>query len=114
MVGPRRPGYRPAQTDSIVLEHDLVEVAPHPIFAWFDGTDDRMFDRVKMLGGMFVLGTVAATDMSARQTQPQMNPTVAHLQALFAALGLGFDGTNLIGMGTNFSHVASQALKARA
>jgi hypothetical protein len=98
---------------SVALEHELIDVAPHPGFAGLEGTDDGVFDGVKMFGGVLVLGTVTTADISARQTQAQMDPSVSHLQAFFAALGLGFDGTNLISVRTNFSHAASCALKPR-
>ena len=41
---------------------------------------------------------VAATDMAALQAQPQVHPTVTHLQALFAALGVRSDLLDLIEM----------------
>jgi hypothetical protein len=41
---------------------------------------------MKMLRGVFVLGTVAATHVPALQAQSQMHPGVAHFQTLFAAL----------------------------
>src|SRR5579859_6455824 len=39
---------------------------------------------VEMLGGVTVLRVVAASDVTARQAQPEMHPGVAHLQALLA------------------------------
>jgi hypothetical protein len=42
---------------------------------------------VVVLGGVLVLGTVAAAHVAARQAQPQVDPGVAHFQAFFAAGG---------------------------
>jgi len=44
-----------------------------------------MLRRVVVLGCMLVLGRIAAADMSAGKTQPEMNPAIAHLQTLLAA-----------------------------
>jgi hypothetical protein len=92
---------------SVFLEHYFVDVAPHPIFAWLDGTDDGMFDGVKVLRGMLVLGTVAASDVTAGQTQTQMDPFVPHLEAFLTALGFRLYVADLIGVGANLSHWAS-------
>jgi hypothetical protein len=42
-----------------------------------------------MFGRVLVLGRVATPHMPARQTQPQMNPRIAHLDALFANMFVG-------------------------
>jgi hypothetical protein len=54
-----------------------------------------MFGLMKMLGGMFVLGRIAASNMSASQALAQMHPGIAHFQALFAALAAGLYLPNL-------------------
>ncbi len=59
---------------------------------------------MKMLRGVFVLGGVAATDMSTAQAQAQMHPTIAHLQTLFAAPGLWLNALDLIEMCAIFGH----------
>ena len=43
----------------------LVHIAPDPGLAGLNGPNQRMFHRVKMLGGMLVLGRIAAADMAA-------------------------------------------------
>ena len=43
---------------------------------------------MEMLGGVLVFGRVAAADVAALHAQSEMYPGVAHLQALFAALGV--------------------------
>jgi hypothetical protein len=57
-----------------------------------------VLDCAKVLGRVFVLGTIATSDMAAGQTKPQMDPPIAHLQAFLAAFGLRFHITNLIDM----------------
>jgi hypothetical protein len=54
---------------------------------------------VKVFGGVLVLGRIAATDVAATQAQAQVDPSIAHLQALFAAVGVGFYLVNLIQVG---------------
>jgi hypothetical protein len=45
-----------------------------------------MFGSMKMLGGMLVLGGIAAPDVAADQAHPQMDPRVTHLQTFLAAI----------------------------
>jgi len=59
----------------------------------------------KVFCGVLVFRGVATTNMAAAQTQAQMNPSVAHLEAFFAAFGLWFDGPDLIEVRTRFGHV---------
>jgi len=61
---------------------------------------------MKVFGGVFVLGRIAAADVPATQAQAQMDPGVAHLETLFASAGVGFHIANLIGVSTAF-HVGS-------
>jgi len=42
-----------------------------------------------VLARMLVLGVVTAADMAAVHTQSQVHPGIAHLQAFFAAFGIG-------------------------
>jgi hypothetical protein len=53
-----------------------------------------------MFGGVLILGRIATTDVAATKTQAQVNPFIAHLQALFAAIGVGLYFVNLIQVGT--------------
>lgn len=59
---------------------------------------------MKVLGRVFVLGTVAAANVAAVQTHAQMNPSVAGFQALFTALGVGPDVANRIEVHALLSH----------
>lgn len=55
-----------------------------------------MFGVMEVLGGVFVPGRIAAAHVPALETQAQMNPGVAHLQAFFASFAGGFDIADLI------------------
>jgi hypothetical protein len=41
---------------------------------------------MKVLGGVLILGGITAADVTANQTFPQVDPGIAHLEALLAAL----------------------------
>lgn len=64
---------------------------------------------MEVLGRVFVLGTVAAADVAAMQTQAQMNLSVPSLQALFTALCVGTDASNCIEVRALLSHLLLQA-----
>jgi hypothetical protein len=53
---------------------------------------------VKVFSRVLVLGRIAAPHMSARQTQAQMHPGIAHLYAFFANMYVGVLNFNLIQM----------------
>jgi len=53
---------------------------------------------------VLVLGTVATADMAAMQAHAQMNPCIAHLQALSTARCVGADVANRIKMRALLSH----------
>src|ERR1700685_3145580 len=74
------------QLATLLVQHELVHVAPAPILARLDRLHDGMFCSMKMLGGMLVLGGIAAPDVAADQAHPQMDPRVSHLQTFFAAI----------------------------
>jgi len=77
------------------VEFEFVDEAPAPGFAGFDGFHDGVLGGMKMLGGVLVFGGIAAADVAAFEAQAQVDPRVAHFQALFAAAGVRFDGANL-------------------
>src|SRR5689334_12239440 len=54
---------------------------------------------MEMFCRVLVLGRIAAADVSAAQAQAQVDPSIAHLQALFAAIGVGLYLVNLIQVG---------------
>jgi hypothetical protein len=55
-----------------------------------------MMSFVKVFRGVLVHGRIAASDMTARQTQAQVYPLVASLQALQAAVAAWLDVANLL------------------
>ena len=89
---------------SAISHLHLVDVAPAPIFSGFEGLDDGVFGLVKVPGGMLVLRRIAATNVSAGETQPQVDPAIAGLEAVFAAFGAGRDFVNLLHMATSLGH----------
>ena len=68
-----------------LLREQFIGIAIPPILPRLERANYRMLRRVVVLGGVLVLGRIAAADMSAGETQTQMHPCVAHLEALLAA-----------------------------
>src|SRR5687768_10145553 len=68
------------------VQHHLVDITPAPVLASLKGFHDGMSRIAEMLRRMFVFGGIAASDVSTRQTEPQMDPCITRLEALFAAL----------------------------
>ena len=89
--------YRGARSGE--LEHQLVDIAPAPGFSGFDGPNDRVIRRVRVLGRMFVLRAVATPDMTASEAQAQMDPVISCLEALFATGAARSDWANVVQMG---------------
>src|SRR4051795_886313 len=87
VTGEGREGKEEATLSSPRLHHHLVDVAPEPVLARLDGLDDGVAGGMEVLRRVLVLRGIAAADLAAGETQPQMDPGVAHLQALFAAPG---------------------------
>jgi hypothetical protein len=67
-----------------------------------------MMHFVEVLGRVLVLGRIAATHMPARQTQAQMHPRIAHLDAFFANMYVGVLNLNLIQMRALILHSFSK------
>jgi sulfur relay (sulfurtransferase) DsrC/TusE family protein len=68
---------------------------------------------MEMLGGVLVLGIVAATDMTAYQADAQMYPAVAHAKAFFAAFGIACAWRYLVKMLAVIAHEYSAWLIRR-
>jgi hypothetical protein len=79
-----------------LVHEKFVGIAPHPVFAWLEGADDRVFLVAVVSGGVFVLGRVAATHVAASEAEAQVDPGVSHFKTFFAASAAGFDFVNLI------------------
>src|SRR5450631_3139046 len=82
----------------------VVHVAPSPVLARLEGLDDRVLDGIEVRARVLVLRGVAAADMAAGQTQAQMDPAVARLQAVLAALRARRDLANLAQVRIRFRH----------
>jgi hypothetical protein len=89
----------------------FLHVAPAPFLSRFKGLHNGMLGLVKVLGGVFIFGRVTATDVTADETFPQVNPGIAHLEALLAALAAGRDLADLFDVGTSlgFRHASSES-----
>src|SRR5579862_541369 len=96
-------GVRPQTPGKSDLQKYLVHIAPAPVFTGLEGSDDGMFGLAEVFRGMFVLGGITATHVSADQALPQMDPGVAHFQALFAALAGRFSFSYFSQVGTGCS-----------
>lgn len=57
-----------------------------------------MLGRVEVFRGVFVARGIAATNMSAMEAEPKMDPGIAALKALLATAGMRLDVVNLIQM----------------
>jgi hypothetical protein len=65
---------------------DFVHVAPDPIFPRLKGLHQWVLGSMEVLGRVLVRARIAAAHVSADETFPEVNPPVAALQALLAAL----------------------------
>jgi hypothetical protein len=82
--------------EKALVEVDLVDVAPLPVFPRFDGSHDRVSVCVEVRGGVAVFGGIATTDLPTFQTHAEMNPGVSDLEALLTALGVRLHFLNMI------------------
>jgi hypothetical protein len=51
---------------------------------------------MEVLRGVFVLRRVATANVAADHAQPEVDPAIVHLQALFAAMCMRFDVIDLV------------------
>src|SRR6185295_6475301 len=72
------PGFR--------VQLDFVHVAPAPVLTGLEAPYHRVIRAVEMLGRVLVRGGVTASHVAAGETEAQVHPPIAALQALFAAL----------------------------
>src|SRR5262249_26245687 len=80
------------------IEHHFVDIAPSPAFRRVITFYDGMLAAMEMLGGVLVLGRIAATDMAASPAQAQMQPHITALQAFLAAQRAGRDVADRVQM----------------
>jgi len=69
----------------------MVDITILPVFPRLKRLDHRVLRFVEVFGGMSVFGVIAAADMPARKTEPQMDPAISRFQAFFTAFR-GFRG----------------------
>ena len=62
-------------------------ITPRPVFARLERSHDRVLSLVKMFRRVLVTRRIAASDMPALETHPQMYPFIIVLHALFATVG---------------------------
>lgn len=86
------------------LEHDLIDVAPAPVFAGLEGLDDRVIGRMEMPGRVRVLRGVATAHVSTDEAFAQMHPGVPNFQTLLSALCARCHLSDLIEMATLLCH----------
>jgi hypothetical protein len=60
-----------------------------------------VFGFMEMLGGVLVLGGVAAADVAAFEAEAQVDPSVTHFQAFLATVRMRFYGANQTEMRTS-------------
>jgi hypothetical protein len=89
----------------LLLEHDLINVAPAPILAWLEGLDNRMVGGMKMPRRVLVLREIAAADVSTGQAHAQVDPGITGFQAVLTALCAWCNLSYLITMGTRLYHI---------
>ena len=71
---------------SVKVYLDFVYVAPAPIFPSLERLHNRMLGVVKMFSGVFVLGRVAAANVTTFHTKPKVDPRITGFEAFLAAL----------------------------
>jgi hypothetical protein len=75
----------------MLLRHKrFVYITPSPVLTRLKRLHNGMLGLMKMFGGMFVPGRIAAPNMTADQTFSQVDPGIAHLQAFFTTLAAWF------------------------
>jgi hypothetical protein len=67
------------------IKEYLIDETPTPPFRRVVAFDDGMSSGMKMLGRVSPRRLVATPHVSARSTDPQVNPSLANLEAFFAA-----------------------------
>jgi hypothetical protein len=63
-----------------------------------------MFRFVKVLGRVLILGRIATADIAANHTHAQMNPSIAHLNAVLTHMLVRLSYFDLVEMGALFRH----------
>src|SRR5687768_18515902 len=92
----------------------LIDVTPAPVFAGLERTDDGVLRGVEVFGRVLVLGGVAAADVAADSTDAEVDPLVAELEALLAAVRRARRKVaDLVSMGAAVAHESSLVVLLR-
>jgi hypothetical protein len=90
---------RPAQ-----LEEELIRVAPEPVLSGLERSDYRMAACTVVLGGVRVLGAVAASNMATGLAHSKVHPGVTELKAFLASVAARLDVSHLAEMPALLCH----------
>jgi hypothetical protein len=89
---------------AVQIDLDLINIAPTPTFRRIVALNDRMSGGVKMLRRVLPGGLIAAANVPALPTDPQMHPWASSLKALLAASCTGLDLHDAAEMGAFGAH----------
>ena len=89
---------------AVQIDPDLVDIAPSPAFRRIVAFDNRMSGGVKMLPRVLPGGIIAAANVTAVPTDPQMHPWASALKALLAASRAGLDLRDAADVGAFTAH----------
>jgi hypothetical protein len=96
---------------SLYSNFSFVNVAPAPALSRLEGLDNRMVGCVKMFSGVTIGRRIATADVTAGQTETQMNPSRTDQQAFLAAVGVW--SYRAYHRNMRVEHTASWSLKSR-
>jgi hypothetical protein len=86
------------------LDEGFVHIAPLPVLARLERLDDRVPSVKEVLRSVLILRRIAAADMAADEANAQVDPLLAHLETLLAAVAAGCDIAYLVNMRAGSSH----------
>ena len=78
----------------------MIYETPAPVFSGFDGSHDGVVSVVEVFGGVLIFRRIAAADVTTAQTQAEVDPGIAHFQALLTSFCVRLHIMDLIEMGT--------------
>lgn len=87
------------------IQHIIGETKK-PFRLRLEGLQYRMAVTLGVLAGVLVGGVVAAAHLSAGQTQAQINPIAAYLQAFFTTFGIGGVNLSLLNVGAGVFRIS--------
>src|SRR6185369_17894003 len=73
-------------TSKLALDECFIHVTPSPVLTDFKRPHNWVLGLMKVLPCVAIRRLIAATDVTARQTKPQMQPRRTDSQAIFAAI----------------------------